>query len=37
LAIRPSSTVTLRLHVSGQSNVQTLARSMRATWVFLAV
>ena len=28
LVMRPSSTVTLRLHVSGQSKVQTLARSM---------
>ena len=28
LVMRPSSTVTLRLQVSGQSKVQTLARSM---------
>jgi hypothetical protein len=28
LVIRPSPTVTLRLQVSGQSKVQTLARSM---------
>src|SRR5579872_4395769 len=28
LVTRPSSTVTLRLHVSGQSSVHTLARSM---------
>jgi hypothetical protein len=31
--ICPASTVTLRLHVSGQSKVQTLARSMTAMGV----
>jgi hypothetical protein len=37
LVICPASTVTLRLQVSGQSKVQTLARSMAATWFLLAV
>jgi hypothetical protein len=35
LTMRPSSTLTVRLHVSGQSKVQTLARSSRAIIVIL--
>src|SRR5580698_10839636 len=35
LTMCSSSTVTVRLQVSGQSNVQTLGRSSRATWNLL--